>query len=118
MKAFLILFLMISAISNVSAEVFVPTGGSIIAMREGDDEVVITVTGIQATKIVHFRGHGANDGQAYVEDIQHEMGVLRNVTKNGGRFQLKDESGRWMLITQQPQSYTLTGVAKECQKSS
>ncbi|MBI2439423.1 MAG: hypothetical protein HYV45_02385 [Candidatus Moranbacteria bacterium] len=98
------------------AEVFDVKGGSISAARDGGN-VVITVTGIPASSLVHFRGQGVKDGFIHQAKMEAGKGVLEDVAKNGGRFQLRDEAGKWLLITPTNNSYEMVGVTQECKKS-
>lgn len=99
-----------------SAETFSVNGGSITATQDGDN-VIITATGIPAAKLVHFRGQGVKGGSIHVADMKNGTGVLEKVSENGARFQLKDTSGRWLLITPTGNSYKMSGVTQECRKS-
>lgn len=102
--------------SIASAETFTAQGASITAVQEGDN-VIITVTGIPAAKLVHFRGQGDKSGSIHVADMKDGRAVLETVSKNGARFQLKDATGKWLLITPTGNSFKMTGVAQECRKS-
>ena len=102
--------------SMAHAEVFAVNGGSITATKQGND-VTVTVEGIPATKLVHFRGQGDKAGFIHSADMVGNKGVLENVDKNGGRFQLRDASGKWLLITPTGNPYKMVGVVQECQLS-
>lgn len=112
---FTLVFLGFSA-SLAQAEVFAVNGGSITATKQGND-VVVTVEGIPATKLIHFRGHGDKGGFIHPSDMTGNKGVLENVDKNGGRFQLRDASGKWLLITPSGNPYKMVNVVQECKKS-
>ncbi len=98
------------------AETFAVNGGSITATKQGND-VTVTVEGIPATKLVHFRGQGEKGGFIHSADMVGNKGVLENVDKNGGRFQLRDASGKWLLITPTGNPYKMVGVVQECKLS-
>lgn len=102
--------------SMAQAEVFAVNGGSITATKQGND-VTVTVEGIPATKLVHFRGQGDKAGFIHSADMVGNKGVLENVDKNGGRLQLRDASGKWLLVTPTGNPYKMIGVAPECKKS-
>ncbi|MFZ2299616.1 MAG: hypothetical protein WAW00_00600 [Candidatus Moraniibacteriota bacterium] len=93
-----------------NADTFAVEGGSITATKDGDN-VVITVTGIPATKIVHFRQQGIR-----TFPMAGNKGVLQQVAIHGARFQLMD-GNKWLYITPQGNPYKMVGVAQECQKS-
>ncbi|PJA85632.1 MAG: hypothetical protein CO143_01365 [Candidatus Moranbacteria bacterium CG_4_9_14_3_um_filter_45_14] len=100
------------AISAVaSAETFAVAGGSITATKAGDD-VTITTVGIPAVTLVHFQHQGIRS-----TPMSNGIGVLSKVSENGARFQVKDASGRWLLITPVGNSFEMTGVTQECRKS-
>ncbi|MDD2766541.1 MAG: hypothetical protein PHH40_02100 [Candidatus Moranbacteria bacterium] len=91
-----------------SAKTFAVSGGTITATKAGDD-VTITVAGIPAKTLVHFQNQGIRPIA-----MKDGVGVLSKVSENGGRFQVKDASGRWLLITPAGNPYTLSGVVTEC----
>lgn len=91
-------------------------GSSITAVQEGDN-VVITVAGIPAAKLVHYRGQGVKGGSILESDFSGGKGVLEKVSKNGARFQIKDASGKWLYITPTNNSFKMVGIAQECRKS-
>ncbi|NCQ05990.1 MAG: hypothetical protein GW815_00245 [Candidatus Moranbacteria bacterium] len=100
------------AIAGVaSAETFAVNGGTITATKSGDD-VTITVTSIPAVTLVHFQYQGIK-----LVAIKDSVGVLTKVSENGGRFQLKDATGKWLLITPSGNPYKMQGVVQECRKS-
>lgn len=94
-----------------SAETFAASGGSITATKAGDNVTVKTV-GIPAVTLVHFQHQGIRN-----LSMNSGAGVLEKVSENGGRFQLKDASGKWLLITPAGNPYKLAGVVTECTKS-
>ena len=99
-----------------NAETFAVSGGSIEAVPVGEN-VTIKVTGISAATLVHFRGQGEKGGFIHTAPMKEGVGVLENVAKNGGRFQIKDASGKWLLITPVGNPYKMVGVTQECAKS-
>lgn len=97
---------------NASAETFAVSGGNITATRAGDD-VTITVTGIPAaTTLVHFQHQGIRS-----LELKNGSGILTKVSENGGRFQIRDGSGKWLLITPAGNGFGMKGVRQECRKS-
>lgn len=100
-----------------SAEVFAVNGGSVAAVQEGDN-VVITATGIPAVQLVHFRGHGVKGGSIHVANMKNGVGVLEGVSQNGARFQLKDASGKWLLVAPTKNGFKMVGVVQECRSKS
>lgn len=116
-KLFSLFALVLIGFSSLAqAETFTVNGGSITATKQGND-VIVTVEGIPATKLVHFRGQGDKTGFIHSADMVGNKGVLENVDKNGGRFQLRDASGKWLLITPAGNPYKMVGVVQECKLS-
>ncbi len=109
MSFLFVLFAFFAGLAN--AETFAVDGGSITAVKDGDN-IVITTSGIPAAKLVHFRHQGI---RTYA--MKDGKGMLEKVAIHGGRFQLMDATGKWLLITPTGNPYKMTGVAQECQKS-
>lgn len=103
---------LLSAVAGLAnAETFAVAGGTITAAKVGDD-VTITATGIPATTLVHFQHQGIQNVA-----MTNGVGVLAKVSENGARFQLKDASGKWLLITPSGNGFKMAGVTQECRKS-
>ena len=110
----LFLFLTVLALAGLAnAETFAVGGGTITATRDGAN-VIIATTGIPAAKLAHFRGQGGKSGSIHVADMKDGKGLLEDVTKNGGRFQLRDASGKWLLITPTNNAFKMAGVSQDC----
>lgn len=101
---------------QAQAAVFAVQGGSITATKTGED-VLITVTGIPATQLVHFRKTQDGTNGIRQSALSEGKGTLEAVDKNGGRFQLRDAGGRWLLIVPVGNPYRMVGVAQECRTS-
>jgi len=93
-----------------SAETF-SAAGAVTAVKTGDD-VTVTVTGMPAVTLVHFQGQGIKPIA-----MKDGVGVLAKVSENGGRFQVRDAAGKWLLITPSGNTFKMVGVAQECHKS-
>lgn len=103
--------------SVAQAEIFKVTGGSITAVKQKND-IVVMVEGMSATRLIHFRA--APDGAGnFMHPVTLNAGkaTLEDVAKNGQRFQVQDASGKWLLITPSGNPYKLVGVVQECKKS-
>lgn len=114
---FFVIFAIVCA-GSAKAEVFAPAKGvgSVAAVKDGGN-VVVTVTGISATQLVHFRGHGDRAGSIHTAKLADGKGVLEDVAKNGGRFQLRDDAGKWLLVAPANNPYEMVGVVQECKRS-
>ncbi len=115
-KLFSLFIVFLGFTSLVQAEVFAANGGSITATKQGND-VLVTVEGFAAAKLVHFRGQGDKDGFIHPVAMQNGKAVLENVPKFGGRFQVMDATGKWLLITPTGNPYKMVNVVQECKKS-
>lgn len=103
---------LLSAVAGLAnAETFAVNGGTITATKAGDD-VTIAVAGIAVTTLVHFQHQGIRPIA-----MNNGVGVLTKVSENGARFQLKDDSGKWLLITPAGNGFKMVGVTQECRKS-
>lgn len=109
---FTALFTIAMAIGTANAETYTAPDGSTITATADGTNVMISTTGIPAAKIVHFRHQGI---RTYA--MKDGKGVLEKVAIHGGRFQLMDATGKWLLITPQGNPYKMVGVAQECKKS-
>ena len=116
MRKLIVFFWAIFAFGLASAEVFAVSGGTVTATKQGND-VAVTVEGFSAAKLVHFRSHGDKDGFIHYDAMPNGKGVLEDVAKYGGRFQVMDAAGKWLLITPANNPYKLVEVTQECKKS-
>jgi len=114
MVKFFVFFFSFFLSALASAETFVaPAGASIIATKNGND-VTIQVTGMPSVvTLVHFQHQGVKE----VSLTKDATGVLKNVADNGGRFQIRDGSGHWLLITPKGNTFGMKGLVQECKKS-
>jgi len=102
---------LVVASSVASAETFAVAGGSVSAVKAGDN-VTVTVAGIPAVTLVHFQHQGIRN-----VTMTNGTGVLEKVSENGGRFQVKDAGGKWLLITPAGNGFKMIGISQECRKS-
>jgi len=112
-KFFLVLFSLFFGVS-AWAETFTAPSGAIITATKNGSDVTVQVTGMaSAVTLVHFQNQGIKE----MPLKQDGTGVLMNVADNGGRFQIRDGSGKWLLIVPKGNTFGMKGVAQECAKS-
>ncbi|MFZ2187877.1 MAG: hypothetical protein WAV46_04620 [Candidatus Moraniibacteriota bacterium] len=112
--AYSIVAVLLAAASGLaSAETFAVAGGTVQAVKSGDNVTITVTSEFPAVTLVHFQKKG---GIVSIP-MQDGSGALSQVSEQGTRFQLKDASGKWLLVTPSGNAFKMTGVTQECKKS-